>query len=709
MKERADASLTVVFEGYLYESPDGQFCVANVIPEGGTVSMRAIGPIRGCVVGETLRLHGRYTEHRTYGRRFRVERLTPVMPTTSAGIAKFLGSGLVDGVGPALAQRLVDKFGERTLDIIVREPKRVREVEGIGPKRASSIADSLREKRVQAESLSFLHALGLGAALSRRVFERYGEKTVHQIRENPYLVAEQVAGVGFSTADKIGAAVGFSESDPRRLEGAVLHLLGVALDQGHSHHTGDSLRQALGEAGVPDNELGAGLKALEQRELIVVEGQRVYPAPTHAAEVFVSEELRRLAMAVGEPRAFQVSEASLSVEQISAVSASLASGLLVVTGGPGTGKTTVTRSIVEAHRTHGENVLLGAPTGRAAKRLQEATGCEAKTLHRLLEWSPRTGGFGRNSEFPLDADVVLVDEASMIDLRLMADLLAAISGKTRLVLVGDADQLPPVGAGRPFLNLLRSGVCSVSRLTAVFRQAQASAIVGGAHAILNGESPRWTPPGQKGSGDLFMIATRSPDDSVERVLQCVDRLAEAYGLDATKDLMVLAPMRRGPLGVHALNERLRSRLNSAAGGSPNGFVPGDKVMQLRNDYEREVYNGDLGRVVSVAHGVTSVNFDGRIVEVAADALDQLVLAYASTVHKVQGSEFPAVVIVMYGGHHVMLSRALLYTALTRAKKLAICIGDPRAFRRAWENASVQRARSGLAQRLASQNVLAESS
>jgi exodeoxyribonuclease V alpha subunit len=391
---------------------------------------------------------------------------------------------------------------------------------------------------------------------------------------------------------------------------------------------------------------------------------------------------------------------ALSDAQRSAVEASLGTHLLVLTGGPGTGKTTTVRAIVEAHAALDRRVALCAPTGRAAKRLSEAAGREARTIHRLLEWNPATGHFNRNAGAPLEEDLVLVDEASMLDIRLAAQLLAAIPHTATLVLVGDIDQLPPVGPGQPLRDLIESKVCKTVRLHEVFRQAQQSAIVRGAHSVLEGRLPETTPRGTKADGDLFLIAETDAERILERLIQALKRMAIAYGLDPLKDVQVMTPMRRGPLGTHNLNEVLQNAFNPGAdGGVANAYRLGDKVMQLRNDYDKEVYNGDLGEVVRIDGGVTHVRFDERVVQYGADELDSISLAYACTVHKVQGSEFPAAVIVMHNAHFMLLNRALLYTALTRAKELVVLIGDPAAMARAARNAHSYATNSKLLERL----------
>ena len=691
-------------EDVLFRSDDGRFTVIRLVLDRDDPTANrptAVGDLGQIAPGENVRLVGRWTQHAVYGPRFRVISFTPTIPSTEQGMVRYLGSGLIPGIGPALATRLVEQFGPDTLDVIATQSVRLREVPGIGRQRAQSIAEAVRQRRVEAETMSFLHALGMGPATARDIVRKYGADAPRIVRDEPYIVAEQIRGIGFRTADRIAEALGIAGDDIRRVQGGVLHLVGKAIDEGHVFATRQQLYDGLEQLNVPSDALEEALLQLRARDLIVVEDEAVYPPLLYRAERLVANALAELANRPKMKHPVKTHDENLSDTQRSAVEASLGTHLLVLTGGPGTGKTTTVRAIVQAHHALERRVALCAPTGRAAKRLSEAAGVEAKTIHRLLEWNPATGRFNRDQGMPIEAELILVDEASMLDIRLASQLLAAIPPSSTVVLVGDVDQLPPVGPGQPLRDLIASKICATVRLHEVFRQAQESAIVRGAHAVLQGSMPEPTPAGTRGEGDLFLISTNDPDTITERLVQALKRMSVAYGFDPVADVQVMTPMRRGPLGTHKLNEVLQDAFNPEKRdiATPTAFRPGDKVMQLRNDYDKEVYNGDLGEVRRIEGGITYVLFDGREVQYKADELDTISLAYACTVHKVQGSEFPAAIIVLHNAHFVLLNRALFYTALTRAKKLVVLVGDPRAMARAAHNALTYETNSNLLKRL----------
>jgi exodeoxyribonuclease V alpha subunit len=704
--ESREQTVQGVVESVVYQSPDGFFSVVRLLRESDASELTAIGDLGSVSSGETLRLRGRFTQHPVHGRRFQVNNFTPVLPTSREGIARYLGSGLVPGIGKGIAEKLVQQFGERALDVIATQSAKLREVPGIGRGRAQAIAAAVRERRDETELMAYLHSLGLGPALARRIRKRYGERAVHVIREDPYLVAEQVPGVGFKTADAIGRASGMALDDPRRAAGALLHLLAQHAEDGHVFDTREHLIGSAESLQVPPERSEEALETLAGRGLIVREAEAIYAAPLYRAELDVAARVAARVNAAPGKRAQVAQHAleGLSEAQAAAVRASFGSKLLILTGGPGTGKTTTVRGIVRAHQALGRAVVLCAPTGRAAKRLSEASGGEAKTIHRLLEWNPATARFQRDAENPVEADLVLVDESSMLNLQLAERLLQAVPAHVSLVLVGDVDQLPPVGPGQTLRAIMESGVAPVVRLETVFRQAEQSHIVRGAHAILRGKLPAPSPAHTRGSGELFVIKAREPALALERLREMLRRLPIAYGFDPKRDVMVLSPTRRGPLGTERLNEFLQQELNPSLEPNPRPLAlrPGDRVMQLVNDYEKDAFNGDLGEVRTVAGGITYVSIDGRELRYKHDELSDLALAYASTVHKVQGSEFQAVIIALHSSQHVLLSRALLYTAVTRGKRLVVILGDDRALARAVHNAHSYASQSKLGERLRAQ-------
>lgn len=697
-----EIGLTVTIDEVIFRSGDGRFAVLRA-SQHAAEKVVLVGALGDVAPGESLLVRGKMERHATYGERMSVTSFAPVTPTTREGIARYLGSGLVPGVGPALADRIVQAFGERTIEVITTQSAKLREVSGIGARRATAIAEAVRERAADAEVLSYMHSLGLGPAISQRIRKRYGHDTVRVLREDPYLVAEQVRGVGFLTADRIGRALGYAVDDPRRAAGAVLHLLGRAADQGHVFLPRDMLVDQATNLEVPDERAIEAIDTLHARGLLIVDADAVYAPPLYSAEVSAAKKLRALSEEPSPSANVEIPAAllaGLAQGQQDAVRASFQHRLYVLTGGPGTGKTTTVRALVAAQRARGKRVLLCAPTGRAAKRLSEATGVEALTIHRLLELNPKTGVFQRDAENPLLADLVLVDEASMLDLPLGARLLAALAPLTSLVLVGDVDQLPPVGPGPLLRELIASNACPVVRLTEVFRQAQESAIVRAAYAILHGERPATTAANTRGSGDFFFIRASEPEVAQQRVIETLSRMHAAYQLDPKRDVQVLTPMRKGQLGTERLNQIIQSALNPAPNQEPGLMRPGDKVMQLRNDYDREVFNGDLGEIEQVSPGLATAKMSGRSIVYDRDALESLALAYACTVHKVQGSEFPAVIVVLHTTHFILLSRSLLYTAVTRAKRLVVVIGDERALARAIGNTALQQTFCGLRERLA---------
>lgn len=700
----------MVVEEIVFQSADGEYTVIRGRSEEAqreSAAPTAVGNLGTVRVGETLRLQGQFRDHPTYGRRFQVRSFAPVTPDTETGIKRYLGSGLVPGVGPKIAERLVEAFGTQTLEVIAEHRDKLLEVEGIGGRRAEAISDAVLARRAEVAQLGFLHGLGLGPATANRVLRRYGAEASRVVRDNPYRIAEEVPGLGFKMADRIGTAVGVAPSDPRRAAGALLHSLSQAADDGDAFLDAEELFERIKPLNIEKPAFKIALEDLQKRELIHVDSDSIYAPPLFKAEVSIASDLTKLlrrpaAMRASEPKAAAAARSELlSDQQRFAVDASMCHRVLVVTGGPGTGKTTTIRAIVDAHQAAGHRIALCAPTGRAARRMSEATGFEAKTIHRTLEWAPGYG-FRRNRAHPIDAELILVDEASMVDLHLAAQLLEAIAPSSRIVWVGDIDQLPSVGAGKVLEDLIDSGVVETVRFGQVFRQAAESAIVQGAHAILSRKVPKSTEQagGRDACGDLFLVREKSSENIAQKLIHLIERMHRAYGLDPMRDIQVLAPMRRGPAGTDALNQVLAHHLNPGRPRPhPGSLAPGDKVMQLRNNYDKEVYNGDIGHIRHIEGGSVHVMIESREVIYAADETDELTLSYASTVHKVQGSEFPSVIMVLHASHHVLLSRSLVYTGLTRARKLAVFLGDPGALERSVKRSGARARNSHLAPRL----------
>ncbi|MBS3948737.1 MAG: ATP-dependent RecD-like DNA helicase [Dethiobacter sp.] len=684
-----------------------------------------IGNLPRFSVGEQLLLDGEWSEHPEYGRQFKATAYESAAPQNVKGILRFLSSGQVKGVGPATAEKIVHAFGAQALDVLEKEPARLTALEGIGEKRATMIAASLRERREIMRVMSFLQGFGVGPGYAARIYRKYGEATKDIVSKNPYQLAEDVFGVGFRTADKIALEMGFAPASSHRLRAALLYLLNQAQDEGHVFLPVEELFSRVWEALdlEEDSEwaelMEKQLKRLAQDGLLVLEGlpggTAAYLAPLYHAERYAAHKLRELARysfsEAPDPLASEEAIAGLSEGQRQAVLQALSHGLLVITGGPGTGKTTTTKSLLALFARQGLEVLLAAPTGRAAKRMTEATGREAKTIHRLLEYAYSEGEgyrFQRDEARPLRAHVLIVDEVSMVDVLLFCQLLKAIPAGCRLILVGDADQLPSVGPGNVLREIIASGSVPVARLEQIFRQAERSAIVTNAHLVNAGQLPQW----EGSSGEFCFISQSEPEQILEQILDlCSRRLPRYRNKDAINDIQVLSPMRRTVLGVENLNLHLQQRLNPPAPHKTELrvgqtiFRLGDKVMQIRNNYQKEVFNGDIGSItyLNLEDGELTVCYPdvSGLREVLYDLaeLEELVLSYAVSVHKSQGSEYPVVILPVVTQHYVLLQRNLLYTAITRAKELVVLVGTRKALAIAVRNNKVETRYTRLAARL----------
>ena len=720
MTGEPQTTLDGTIERITFRNGENDYTVARLVTAGGEVTV--VGKLFGVDEGMPVRLSGQWVVDRKWGRQFQVATCVPDTPKTVVGIEKFLGSKAFPGIGPALAKRLVEKFGAATLDVITSKPERLTEVIGIGSQRAAQLARTVGQQRHVQEVMVFLFGLGVAPAFAARIVRRYGKDAIHVVRANPYRLAHEVWGIGFRTADAIAGKLGIARDAPERLEAGLRFALETSAEDGHMHLPDDELVARAAELlAVDAATLPPRLGALEASGLVIREalgdrGPCTSLPELHEAEAAAAARLaeladtppRTLALDVGAAiHAFEaVTGLQLADQQRRAVEAALRDSCTVITGGPGVGKTTIVKAIVHLARLGHRRVALAAPTGRAAKRLAEATASEAMTIHRLLEYQPHESTFARGREHPLDADVIVVDEASMIDAPLFRALVDAIRPGAQLVLVGDVDQLPSVGPGQVLGDVIGSDAAAVIRLTEIFRQAAASKIVVSAHKINRGELPDLESP--PGAADFYFIARDDPDAARATLVELVaERIPARFGLDPVADVQVLTPMHRGELGTAAVNHALQERLNPAGDGQPElvrgerRFRRGDKVMQLKNDYDKSVFNGDIGVIeaVDLETGSVRVDFgDARIASYERAELDQLVHAYAVSVHKSQGSEYPAVVIPLVTQHFMMLQRSLLYTAVTRGKRLVVIVGTRRAVALAVRNADARRRYTWFAER-----------
>jgi exodeoxyribonuclease V alpha subunit len=717
-----------IVERVTFESAASSFRVIKVAVSGRAERLSVIGSFPPTAIGARVRVRGQLEQDRKHGEQLRAVSLIELAPETLAGLEKYLASGVVKGVGAKLAKRIVETFGLDALRVLDEDADRLREVEGLGEKRRSAIARAWREQRALRDVMVFLQAHGASPALAARIVRRYGASAMNVVAREPYRLALDVSGVGFKTADRIAATIGVARDSPGRMQAAVLQVVHDLTDDGHvwtarpevvaraTHMLGLDVDDAaaaerLGSA--VDTLAVGGRLVVEPPEMGGGDEWRVYERDIHAAEVRLARRLSEIAQAPPRPLEGALDALTeferragveLAPEQRSAVHEAARRQVLVVTGGPGVGKTTIVRAILAMlGRAHVE-VRLAAPTGRAAKRMSEATGSAATTLHRLLEFEPKSATFKRDRQRPIEGGAIVVDEVSMLDLP-MADALAqAVAPGTRLFLVGDVDQLPSVGPGAILRDVIASGVVPCVRLRQIFRQAARSLIVTNAHRI-NGGEPPLAADAANPNADFFVVERRDPERARDTIVELLaTRIPDRFGLDPIRDVQVLAPMNRGVAGAVALNLALQAALNPDGAALTRGartYRVGDKVMQLRNDYDRNVFNGDVGRVSSIdpEENTLTARFDDRDVVFDGPDLDDLVLAYATTVHKSQGSEYPAVVIPLLTTHFMMLSKNLLYTAVTRGKRLVVLVSDPRALELALSRQRRGERRTRLASRL----------
>ena len=706
--------LTGEVDKVVFAAEESGFSVVRIRVPGRRETVTVVGRMPGIREGETIKVEGHWKTDPKFGEQLEVERFETVLPATAEGIRRYLASGMVKNIGPKMAERIVDKFGDKTLEILDEHPELLGNVEGIGPKRVASLKTAWDEQREVRSIMVFLQGHGVSPSHAHRIFKRFGQGAARIVQDNPYRLADEVWGIGFKTADAIARRVGIAEDSPVRVDAGTLFTLSEASGEGHCYlpraELATRVEALLGVHGKA-SAVEAAIERLAALKRIAVEDDgAVFPAELRDAERAAAKRLAhllstpaKLAKPLDAAKAIAWVEAqtsrALAPAQREALTHAAGGKITVITGGPGTGKTTVVDAICRVVRARHERVMLAAPTGRAAKRLAEATGLEAKTLHRALEFDPRGGGFLRTRENPLQTDVLVVDECSMVDLPLFASILDAVPEGARLIMVGDADQLPSVGPGNVLKDVIDSGKVATVRLREIFRQAAQSGIVTNAHRVNEGEMPDVEAP------DFFVVSREDPEAAVEAVCDMVaNRIPQKFGLDPVRDVQVLVPMNRGVAGTQNLNVALQARLNPKGRevqAGPRRFRIGDRVLQMRNDYDKEVYNGDLGRVVGFDDDtrVLEVEIDGRSVLYEASGADDLTLAYATTIHRSQGSEYPAVVIPILTQHFVMLQKNLLYTAITRGKKLVVLVGNKKAVSMAVKNDSGSMRWTQLAKRL----------
>lgn len=728
--DRSIRELVGQIERITYHDEVSGYTVLRIMVRGYPEQVTAVGLMTNPAIGSILQLKGGWRNHPKFGVQFDIKEYKAEMPTSESGIEKYLASGIIKGIGPSVAEKIVERFGRDTINILDNEPDKLLEVDGIGAKKAAAIKAAWAEQRDIRDVMLFLQSYGVGTGLATRVFRHYGAAAIQVLQENPYRLAIDIFGIGFHTADKVAASMGFAKNSPFRIRAGVLHVINEMTRDGHIYVPIDRLAEAAAEIlDVPAGDAGAGIEAARLAEEIIVEwftlnggGDEcaVYLPAFHYAESHSAKNLYKLLSSPWNDHRVNIDAMipwvqetlgiTLAERQEEALREALESKVMVITGGPGTGKTTLIKAILKIREARGLRVMLAAPTGRAAKRMTEATGHEAKTIHRMLEFvgmGTSGGDFMLDESNPLECDLLVVDEASMIDQILFHHLLKAIPKSAGVIFVGDVNQLPSVGAGNVLGDIISSGVIPVVRLNEIFRQARESMIVVNAHRVNNGEYPIVDTEGD-GLKDFYFIQQDDPDAALEIIKTLVtERIPKRFGFDPVNEVQVLSPMHKGSVGTMRLNTELQRTLNTSGGARAVRmgvtYQEGDKVMQIRNNYQKDVYNGDIGRIFKINgdEGQIIVQMDNGLVSYEFAELDELVHAYAVSIHKSQGSEYPAVVIPLLTQHYVMLQRNLLYTGITRGKQLVIIVGSKKAAAIAVRNDKTRKRWTGLSERLRS--------
>ena len=697
-------------ERITFQNPENGYSVLQATIKSYREEQTLVGTFHEVTVGAVLTVEGNWRVDKRYGRQFVVEKWTEELPADIIGIEKYLGSGLVKGIGPKFAKLIVAKFGLDTFNVIETEPDKLLEVYGIGKGRVAKIQASWEKQKDVKDIMVFLQGHGVSSTYAAKIYKQYGKESIEKVQANPYCLADDIWGIGFKTADGIAEKLGYEKNDLRRCRSGIFYTLNKLSEDGHVYSEREQLIKSAKELLQADEEpITQALDDMIAKEDLILDEEAIFLPPFYYAEIGVASKLKRLL----EDSTCNLFDGTLNIEeivkktgiqydevQVAAIQQAVKSKVMVLTGGPGTGKTVTTQGIIAALESLGQGILLAAPTGRAAKRMNEATGKEAKTIHRLLEYNPAEG-YGRNDENPLDGGVLIVDESSMIDVILMNSLLKAVPSHMRLILVGDIDQLPSVGAGNVLRDIIDSGVVPVIRLTKIFRQAQSSRIITNAHKINQGIFPDIS---NGRDADFFFIKQEDPEKAAQEIVNIVkNRIPKAYHY-STNDIQVLAPMQRSVVGATNLNIILQEAINPEGDFLSRGgfkYRKGDRVMQIRNNYDKEVFNGDIGIVqnVNMEDRSLTVIYEGRAVEYEDNELDEVTLAYATTIHKSQGSEYPVVVIPLLMTHFVMLQRNLVYTGITRAKKICIIVGTTKALAYSVHNMVVLKRNTKLKERL----------
>jgi exodeoxyribonuclease V alpha subunit len=729
-------------ERITYYNEENNYTVAQMKVHGRNELITVVGNLFSVNPGEVLKITGQWHNHPRYGQQFKVFSYESVVPATAKGIERYLGSGLIKGIGPVMSKRLVSKFGVDTLTIIETDIQRLREVEGIGDHRIEMIQKAWEGQKEIREVMIFLQGYGVSPTYAAKIYKTYGKDSVRIVKENPYRLAQDIFGIGFITADKIAEKIGIPKDSRIRAEAGILYVLHQLSEDGHVYYPYEPLieecRKILSEPNLTEKierdiivdafgkialdkkiiveDLFDKLKAGLNQEDIRENNKAVYLAKFYISEVGIADNLKTLFNFPKKLRPFDKDKAiewvqkelkiTFAERQIQAVKESLEKKALIITGGPGTGKTTIINAIIKIYRRLGQKVLLAAPTGRAAKRMSEATGYEAKTLHRLLQYSPKEGRFKRDNDNPLEADLIVIDETSMVDTILMHHFLKAVPKEATLILVGDVDQLPSVGPGNVLKDIIDSCSVPTVRLDEIFRQSKESLIIVNAHRVNNGKMPVFN-QSKDHSQDFYFFELEDPEKVLEKVIQlCKDKIPARFGYNPVNDIQILTPMHKGIIGASNLNTELQRQLNPSKDEFTRGgkvFKVGDKVMQIRNNYDKDVYNGDIGRITKIDREEQEVivDYDGRPVSYEYPEFDEIILAYAISVHKSQGSEYPVIVMPVLTQHYVLLQRNLLYTGITRGKKMVVLVGTKKAIAIAIKNNKPQKRYTLLKDRLLS--------